>query len=148
MGDYWIFTDAAKYVYLKGESPYNRATYRYTPLVAYIMAPNIYIHFEFMRYFFLLVCMFFCMYRAYICLLEVSGGYNKSKAALMLFNIWLITQGHLCFRGSIDIIPSILFYELIIRLKRGQYDFAAILYGLLTHIRIYPIIYCIPLYMF
>lgn len=40
--DYKVFTDGAKYV-TKGESPFNRHTYRYTPLMAYFVIPNHYI---------------------------------------------------------------------------------------------------------
>ena len=129
--DYWIFTDAAKYVYLKGESPYNRATYRYSPLVAYLFGPNI-VWFEFMRYVLLFGGLLMCANRAYMCLLELSGDKVKSVLMIALSPFWIL-QGHLSFRGSIDIILSILVYELIIRLKRGQYDTAAIIYGLITH---------------
>jgi phosphatidylinositol glycan class M len=41
--DYFVFSDAATAVY-KGGSPYERHTYRYTPLVAYICLLNNYIH--------------------------------------------------------------------------------------------------------
>lgn len=37
--DYEVFSDAATYVY-NGESPFNRHTYRYTPLAAYICIVN------------------------------------------------------------------------------------------------------------
>jgi GPI mannosyltransferase 1 subunit M len=41
--DYLVYTDGAKYV-LQGGSPYDRHTYRYTPLVAYMSIPNILVH--------------------------------------------------------------------------------------------------------
>lgn len=37
--DYAVYTDAAKYV-LQNKSPYDRHTYRYTPLLAYLMIPS------------------------------------------------------------------------------------------------------------
>jgi len=41
--DYFVFSDAATHVY-NGGSPYSRATYRYTPLAAYICLVNNIIH--------------------------------------------------------------------------------------------------------
>lgn len=44
--DYKVFTDASRHI-LKGESPYDRHTYRYSPLVALILIPNITLHHSF-----------------------------------------------------------------------------------------------------
>lgn len=38
--DYTIYSDAAQHIY-NGRSPYSRATYRYSPILAFMLLPNV-----------------------------------------------------------------------------------------------------------
>ncbi|RQM24630.1 hypothetical protein B5M09_003099 [Aphanomyces astaci] len=41
--DYDVYTDASREI-LQGNSPFDRTTYRYTPILAYMLLPNVYLH--------------------------------------------------------------------------------------------------------
>ena len=52
--DYKVFSDGAKYV-TQGGSPFERHTYRYTPLLAILMTPNIFFFYNFGKIFFVIL---------------------------------------------------------------------------------------------
>nr|XP_047123871.1 GPI mannosyltransferase 1 [Hydra vulgaris] len=49
--DYEVFTQAAKHL-VDGGSPYLKDTYKYTPMLAYLMIPNVFLHILFGKFFF------------------------------------------------------------------------------------------------
>ena len=55
--DYQVFTDGANYIY-HGKSPYLRETYRYTPFLAFIMQPNVFLNNSFGKFVFILFDVF------------------------------------------------------------------------------------------
>ncbi|XP_073289104.1 GPI mannosyltransferase 1 isoform X2 [Primulina huaijiensis] len=82
--DYFVFSDAAALM-ASGKSPYKRSTYRYSPLIAFLLMPNSFLHQSWGKFLF-------------------SASGNLLQAAF-----W---------------------------------------YGLVVHLRIYPIIYALPIILF
>ena len=143
--DYDVFTDAAFHVY-HGGSPYERHTYRYTPLAAYLCVPNHIIHFVFGKVVF--------------CVLDIVMGYfmwnlvesqNRSKqntwayVAFWLYNPITITMST---RGSNDNIITMLVFATLHFLLKKQYVLAGLLYGFSVHFKIYPIVFSFVFFLF
>lgn len=51
-------------------------------------------------------------------------------------------------RGSSDVIVTFLIYITIYLLQQRKFDLSAIFYGITVHFRIYPIIYCMAIYLY
>ncbi|KAI3702082.1 hypothetical protein L6452_27734 [Arctium lappa] len=140
--DYLVFSDAASLV-VAGKSPYKRSTYRYSPLIAFLLAPNSFIHPSWGKFLFsasdLLVGYFI---RTILKLRGVPENLCIYSVIVWLFNPFTFTIGT---RGNCEPIVCAIILWIIICLMRGNLCQGAIWYGLVVHMRIYPIIYALPI---
>ncbi|KAG2447595.1 hypothetical protein HYH02_007518 [Chlamydomonas schloesseri] len=136
--DYVVFTDAARFV-ANGGSPYQRATYRYSPLLAYLVLPNIWLHPAFGKVLFSAADLLVAGLLSH--LLRAAGASPRLRAvatAAWLFNPYTAT---ISTRGSCDVLSVLLLLGLLVMLLHGADVAAGALYGLAVHFRIYPVIY-------
>jgi len=143
--DYQVFTEAATFV-SEGGSPYQSLTYRYTPILALILLPNVHLHILWGKVLF----SFFDLVTGYLLhvILRFDGWSTSTStraACLWLFNPVAFTVST---RGNAEAILSALVLTVLLLAKRGNTHLSALLYGLAVHMKIYPIVYSLPLYLF
>ena len=157
--DYHVFSDGAKHV-AKLESPYERETYRYTPLLAVLMIPNIKIWYPIGKF--------------VLSTIDVGVGYliekllkkqQKQKDETFndiikgendeafynyasLFYLYNPLTIVICTRGSADCIITFLVLLSLIYLEKRKYYLSAIIYGFAVHFKIYPIIYAPSIFLY
>ncbi|KAF4668103.1 hypothetical protein FOL47_003167 [Perkinsus chesapeaki] len=143
--DYWVYTDAARAVY-NGGSPFERHTYRYTPLLAWLLVPNISLHITFGKVLFSLCDMAIglMLYR----MLKDSG--KTPGMASKLSAVWLLSPITLnvSTRGNADSLICLMVVATLYHIQRGEWIRSALWFGLSVHMKIFPVIYAIPLVMY
>lgn len=136
--DYSVFTDAAKFV-TQFQSPYNRATYRYTPLLAWILIPN---SFNLM---FGKILFAVCDLLVGMIIVEIlkSRRINRRWSYLWTLNPFVAV---ISTRGNAESILSFLVMASLYFIIKGWIKTSAVFFGLAVHFKIYPIIYAIPIW--
>lgn len=141
--DYRIFTEAAYYVW-NGESPFKRPTYRYSPILAFLLTPNIFMTKEFGKLLFsaLDIVTSFLIYniqRKYSSDIELC----KKCAFLWLYNPLTIV---ISTRGSSEsIMTSLIMLSILLFIDNRILAFGLV-YGFAVHMKIYPCIYAMTFY--
>ncbi|KAI1794599.1 glycosyltransferase family 50 protein [Ganoderma leucocontextum] len=180
--DYRVFSDAARFVlqpspenraegplaaYFHVGSPYTRATYRYTPLLAVLLAPNEWLHPSFGKFLFAAADILagVLMYNLLVSTILPAAARSPLKAsdetapastaeatdkdeairrrAAFLVSLHLLSP--LVFtistRGSSESVLSLFVLATLYYALKGNWDVSAVFLGLSTHWKIYPFIY-------
>ncbi|PHH68169.1 hypothetical protein CDD82_755 [Ophiocordyceps australis] len=128
--DYLVFTDAARFVAARA-SPYDRATYRYTPLLAWLLLPLgpaaklLFVAADLLAGWLLLQCL-------------RRRRASPAYAALWLWNPMVAA---ISTRGSAEGLLAVLAVALVWAVEARRLHLAALVLGLAVHFKLYPFIY-------
>jgi phosphatidylinositol glycan class M len=139
--DYRVFSDAAEYV-AASQSPYERATYRYPPIIALLLVPNVWLS-SFGKVVFSLADIGCCLE------LLFSGSFLGEQIATAMAWLWVVNLPciNICTRGSADSLTNYLVLLLTrltvetTKVAEAKPLMIGAIFGLLVYLRIYPIIY-------
>jgi GPI mannosyltransferase 1 subunit M len=140
--DYYVFTDAARYIDY-GYSPYQRDTYRYTPLLAWILLPTTwkpqYIWFSFGKALFAISD----IVAGWMIFVVLQKRGLDEKRALKYSSIWLLNPmvATISTRGSSEGLLCVMVMALLWATEMHHIALAGVFLGLSVHFKIYPFIY-------
>lgn len=131
--DYNVFSDAA-YHMINGESPYKRPTYRYSPLLAFLLIPNSYFGPKFGK---LLFIIFDTLVGVLIQLMNPNLTAKETIFTCLLwdFNPFVI---NISTRGNSDSITCFLLVLVLYLIRKNKLFIGSIFFGIAVHFRIFP----------
>lgn len=142
--DYMVFTDASRFM-AEGQSPYLRNTYRYTPVLAWMLLPTTWqpnwLWFSFGKVLFAIADLVTGWLLLLVLRTEFPGMSEKSR--LKYASIWLLNPmvATISTRGSSEGLLGVMVIALLWAVLNRHTVFASLLLGLGVHFKIYPFIY-------
>ncbi|XP_012280523.1 GPI mannosyltransferase 1 [Orussus abietinus] len=142
--DYTVFTDAARCI-VEGHSPYDRHTYRYTPLVALLLSPNILLHKSFGKVVFSIVDILIALLINKILIKQNC----ETKVAHICALTWLYNPFTIVIstRGNADSLAVLLVLSTLYAIQNNHLILAGMLHGLSVHFRLYPVGFSLAMYL-
>jgi phosphatidylinositol glycan class M len=129
-------------------SPYTRETYRYTPLLALLLTPNGWLHPSFGKYLFALCdvlngIMIYRLLKTEILPKTRRTAWPVDRLATVLSAVHLLNPlvFSISTRGSSEAVLSLFVLGTLYAALKERWDLCAVLLGLSTHWKIYPVIY-------
>ncbi|KAM3719742.1 GPI mannosyltransferase [Dirofilaria immitis] len=142
--DYKVYSDAAEYV-CHGRSPYERVTYRYTPLLAWLLIPVVkWPDFGKILFCAVDVVVGFLYFQLSVCNRAASKNEDELRMKKSVVIFWLANPltAVISSRGNADALVCATVLWTLYLLKQNQLWLAALVYGLLAvQLKLYPIIY-------
>jgi phosphatidylinositol glycan class M len=137
--DYRVFSDAAALAW-RGGSPYDRATFRYPPMLAWLLVPNVAVAW---------------FGKALFCAADLAAGWAIARlsapqhasaaAASWLLNPVVI---NISTRGNCDAIVCLALLLLALALVHHRIGAASALLGAAVHFRLFPVLFAPALALF
>lgn len=139
--DYFVFTDAAHSV-ARGQSPYERETYRYTPLLAWLLGPCTWYRWSFHFGKIIFAAGDIIAGWLIVRILQRSQGMSEGRA-LRFASLWLLNPmvATISTRGSSEGLLGVIVVSLLWAVVQRRIMLAGALLGLAVHFKIYPFIY-------
>ncbi|KAJ3100233.1 GPI mannosyltransferase 1 [Phlyctochytrium planicorne] len=142
--DYHVFTDASQYV-IAGDSPYLRATYRYTPLLAWLLTPQAFLGKGFGKAVFVASDIGVgLLLGSWMERRGVKGGWAWT-AGLWGLNPFVAV---ISTRGNAESLINFMSLLAIYLLERRKVAWAAVVFGVSVHFKIYPVIYAVAIWRY
>lgn len=150
--DYAVVTDGARLLF-NGESPYARTTYRYSPLLAAMLVPNITVHASFGKLLFVAFD-FGAAFLVYVLVKELKWTRDQALLGALAW-LWNPLSLTISTRGSGDSIVCAQVLFTLLGLVRGKSSSSwgwllssAVVHGLSVHWRLFPIVFAPTILMF